>query len=101
MVRQFLEESLIFFAGTVFFLVLCATVGISTSTPPTSPTAEAAPDPECVAEDPGLDRYPTRKLEEVKTSPGAEHLPYGIQPTYRRSRSTKPSSSNLILSDSD
>ena len=41
MVRQLLKESLIVFGGTLFFLLLCATVGISMSTPPTSPTAEA------------------------------------------------------------
>ena len=39
---RLLKESLIFIGATLFFLGLCATVGISTSTPPTSPPAKAA-----------------------------------------------------------
>jgi hypothetical protein len=40
--QRLLKEFLIVLGGTLFFLGLCATVGISTSTPPTSPAAEAA-----------------------------------------------------------
>ncbi len=39
---RIIRELVIILGATVFFLMLCATVGISTSTPPTSPTAEAA-----------------------------------------------------------
>lgn len=41
MLRRLLKESLIVLAGTLFFLMLCATVGISTSKLRTAPTAEA------------------------------------------------------------
>ena len=34
MARRLLKESLIVFCGTLFFLGLCASVGISSSTPP-------------------------------------------------------------------
>lgn len=46
MAGRFVKESLIIFGGTIFFLALCATVGISTSSPPSSPPAEAAIEPE-------------------------------------------------------
>jgi len=52
MLRRLLKESLIFIGATLFFLALCATVGISTSTPPTRPTAEAAYAEEYPAEEP-------------------------------------------------
>ena len=69
MLRRLLKESLIVIGGTLFFLVLCATVGISTSTPPASPTAEAAYERENDSEDLDFDRYPTRRLEEVLALP--------------------------------
>ena len=55
MLKRLLIESLVVFGGTLFFLLLCATVGISMSTPPTSPTAEAAHEPVFVDEDLGRD----------------------------------------------
>jgi hypothetical protein len=42
--KKLLKESLIVSGITLIFLFLCATVGISTSTPPATPTAEAAHD---------------------------------------------------------
>jgi hypothetical protein len=36
MLRRLLKESLVITGGTLFFLALCATVGISTSTPPST-----------------------------------------------------------------
>ena len=75
MLRRLLKESLIVFGGTLFFLLLCATVGISTSTPPTSPTAKAAYEQEHTTEDLDLDRYPTRKLDDVMSSALADYLP--------------------------
>jgi hypothetical protein len=70
MARRLLKESLIICGGTLFFLVLCATVGISTSTPPTTPTAEAAYAHEYAPEDRRFERYPAGKLEdEITTLP--------------------------------
>ena len=69
MLRRLLKESLIVIGGTLFFLVLCATVGISTSTPPASPTAEAAYETEQESEDLRLDRDASRKLKEVISTP--------------------------------
>jgi hypothetical protein len=77
---RLLKESLIVLGGTLFFLGLCATVGISTSTPPTSPSAEAAYEVEHISEDLDIDRYPTRRLEDAVTLPPAEP-PYSL-PTY-------------------
>ena len=51
MLRRLLKESLIFIGATLFFLALCATVGVSTSKPPTSPPAEAARSEECITEE--------------------------------------------------
>jgi hypothetical protein len=42
MLRRILKEVLIVSGLTLFFMLLCATVGISTSTPPSSPTVKAA-----------------------------------------------------------
>ena len=72
MARRLLKESLIVLGGTLFFLGLCATVGISTSTPPTSPAAEAAQANDGVAEDPDLDRFPSRRIEDAVTLPLVE-----------------------------
>ena len=80
MARRLVKDSLIVLGGTLFFLGLCATVGISTSTPPTSPTAEAAYEREHESEDLDLDRYPTRKLEDVRALPPADEPPSA--PTY-------------------
>lgn len=41
MLRRLLKESLIVSAGTLFFLTLCATVGISLSTRRTAPIVAA------------------------------------------------------------
>lgn len=56
---------------TLFFLVICATVGISTSTPPTPPSAEAAyetvdesQDPDS-PQDPGAPLVPFSRLTMV------------------------------------
>jgi len=70
--RRILKESLIVIGGTLLLLLLCATVGISTSTPPTSPTAEAAQANDGVTEDPDLDRYPSRRIEDAVTLPLVE-----------------------------
>ena len=67
--RALLKESLIVLGGTLFFLGLCATVGISTSTPPTSPAAEAARAEEHATEDQEPDRHSVRKLGDVITDP--------------------------------
>ena len=69
MARRLLKESLIILGGTLFFLGLCATVGISTSTPPTSPAAEAARAEEHSTEDQELDRSSVREIEEATTTP--------------------------------
>ena len=42
MLSGLLKEILIIAGGTLFFVLLCATVGISTSTPPSRPNAETA-----------------------------------------------------------
>jgi len=65
MARRLLKESLIVIGGTLFFLALCATVGISTSTPPTSPAAEAAQTEEFAIEDQDSDRSSVCEIEEV------------------------------------
>jgi hypothetical protein len=57
MLRQFLKETVIVLGGTFFFLVLCATVGISTSKPRIS-TARAACEPKYVTNEMSFDRYP-------------------------------------------
>jgi hypothetical protein len=67
--KRILRESLIVSGITLVFLVICATVGISTSTPPTSPTAEAAYEREHDFEDEHFDRFTAMKREDVKTSP--------------------------------
>jgi hypothetical protein len=40
--RRLLKDFLIVTGGTLFLLFLCATVGITNSTPPSMPTAKAA-----------------------------------------------------------
>jgi hypothetical protein len=75
MAKRFIKDSLIVIGATLFFLALCATVGISTSTPPTSPTAEAAYEREHDSEDEHFDRFPTRKLEDVRSSALADDHP--------------------------
>jgi hypothetical protein len=57
MLRQFLKETVIVLGGTLLFLTLCATVGISTSKPRIS-AAKAAWEPECVTDEMISDRYP-------------------------------------------
>ena len=52
MLRRLLKESLIIAGGTLFFLALCASVGISTSTRNTAPTV-AANEQELGSEDRG------------------------------------------------
>ena len=69
MLRRILKESLIICGGTLFFLVLCATVGISTSTPPTPPTAEASYRTEHESEDLMFDPESGPKLEDFPAPP--------------------------------
>ena len=69
MARRLVKDSLIVLGGTLFFLGLCATVGISTSTPPTSPAAEAAQAEEHATEDQEPDRYSVPEIEEAVTVP--------------------------------
>jgi len=57
MLRQFLKETVIVLCGTLFFLTLCATIGISTSKPRIS-SAKAACEPDYVTEEMSFDRYP-------------------------------------------
>ncbi len=64
MLRQFLKELLIIGGGTLFFLLLCATVGISTSTPPASPNAEAAHGEKYLAEELAHDGSPVCPLQD-------------------------------------
>jgi hypothetical protein len=53
MARRLLKDTLIITAGTLLLLLLCATVGISHSTPPSAPVAKAAQDGDVVVEDGG------------------------------------------------
>ena len=57
MFRRLLKETVIVLGGTLFFLAMCATVGISTSRPRIS-TAEAAREPNYVTDEMSFDRYP-------------------------------------------
>jgi len=77
---RLLKESLIVLGGTLFFLGLCATVGISTSTPPTSPTTEAAQADEHGADELDLGHRSVRRPEEVTPSSPADEPP--SVPTY-------------------
>lgn len=65
MLIRLLKSSLRILVGISLLLALCATVGISTNTPPSSPAAEAAykMEPESEAED------PTQDLGELLVSP--------------------------------
>jgi hypothetical protein len=64
-----MRESLIVFGITLIFLVISATVGISTNTPPSSPAAEAAYETEHESEGLRLERNPTQHLGEPFVSP--------------------------------
>jgi hypothetical protein len=64
-----MRESLIVFGITLIFLVISATIGISTNTPPSSPAAEAPYETEHESKDLRLDRYPNQKLEDVMIVP--------------------------------
>jgi hypothetical protein len=66
--RRVFKESLIVFGITLIFLLISATVGISTNTPPSSPTARAAHEREDALEEVILDRFPILKFEEEITS---------------------------------
>jgi hypothetical protein len=57
MLRSLLKETVIVLGGTLFFLTLCATVGISTSKPKIS-SAKAACEPDYVTDEMSFDRYP-------------------------------------------
>ena len=69
MVSRFFKEALIVLGATLFFLVLCATVGISMSTPPASPTAEAAQAEEHASEDLDVDRSSVHEIEAAVSVP--------------------------------
>ena len=65
MARRLLKDSLIIIGGTLFLLLLCATVGITNSTPPSTSTANAAQDGEGATEDEewSSDRVPQSREE--------------------------------------
>jgi hypothetical protein len=67
--RNLVKESLIISGITLIFLLICATVGISTSTPPTTPAAEAAYETEGESEDLRLDRDTSRKFKNLAVLP--------------------------------
>jgi hypothetical protein len=68
--RRILKESLIVLGITLIFLVISATIGISTNPPPTPPTAEAAYETEHESEN----LRPDRELHPNPQHPIASHL---------------------------
>ena len=68
MVRRLLKDALIVIGGTLILLFLCATVGITNSTPPNPPTAKAAQDAETVVKDRDCDGGPVSGPDEDKAT---------------------------------
>jgi hypothetical protein len=71
MPRRLLKDTLIVAGGTLLLLLLCATVGITNSTSPSTPTVNAAQEGDAAMADQGWVRDRVSGPEEEK---GVQHL---------------------------